>query len=79
MAKSKQSAESKQTADMLKNLKFSYLTTLYSIKQAISAFILLYLTNLARRRSQISSIDSLRAMALARKKSQNDAESIPEK
>ena len=44
--------------------------TLYCINKAISAFILLYLTNLARKkeRSQISSIDSLRAMALARKK-----------
>ena len=52
MAKSKQSAENKQTADTLKNHNFSYLATLYCINKAISAFILLYLTNLARKKKK---------------------------
>ena len=52
MAKSKQSAKSKQTADLFKNHNFSYPTTLYSKVEAISASTLLYLTNLPGR-SQI--------------------------
>ena len=34
LSKGKQTAESKQTSDITKNLKFSYLTTLYCAMQA---------------------------------------------
>ena len=68
-AKSKQSAECKQIADLLKIISsISDLNNPWS--SGTLASILLYLTNIARRRSrrsQISSIGSLRAMALCRK------------
>ena len=73
MAQSKQSAESKQTADMIKNHNFSSLTSITLVPMVLLPLyccICVFDKSCQKEegRSQISSIDSLRAMALARKK-----------
>ena len=67
----KQTAESKQTADLTKNHNFSYQATLYCVSKSISATIHKSSPEEEEEEEeehQLPSIDSLRAMALARKK-----------